>query len=499
MAKALMIVGTGSDVGKSRIVTALCRYFSQRNVSVAPFKAQNMALNSYITVNGLEIGRAQGLQAEAAEIVASEHMNPILLKPSNPYESQVIVHGKPIAQMNFRDYRETKHKELKKIVQDSLAKLQAEYDLILIEGAGSPVEMNLKDRDIVNMKVAEWADADVILVADIDRGGVFAQIVGTLQLLTADERKRVKGIFINKFRGDLQLFQSGLEWIEKYTRVPVLAVLPFHSLPEWEEEDSVALQQKKRIKTNADLDIVVIKYPYISNYTDFIPIELEEDVQIRYVEDMKEFGSPHVVILPGTKNTMADIEFLRQSGAWEKIEEHVAQKRELVGICGGYQMLGVNLLDPDLIESDVLSREGFGFLPMVTRFETKKKTNRVKGIMIGSNLPVSGYEIHMGMLEWKSQQEGMFLLENGTIEGFRHSEFPIWGTFIHGIFDSDPFRYEWLEQVRKRNGLPSTMNRVSYSKQKEKMFENLEEWLIQSIRPKYRQYFERYIIDLYKI
>ncbi|MFV9510148.1 cobyric acid synthase [Tepidibacillus sp. LV47] len=494
MAKALMIVGTGSDVGKSRIVTALCRYFSQRNVSVAPFKAQNMALNSYITVDGKEIGRAQGLQADAAGIVASEHMNPILLKPSNPYASQVIVRGKPIAQMNFREYRETKHEELKKVVQESLAKLQAEYDLIIIEGAGSPVEMNLKDRDIVNMKVAEWANADVILVADIDRGGVFAQIVGTLQLLTEEERKRVKGIFINKFRGDLQLFQSGIEWIEKYTGIPVLAVFPFHPLPEWEEEDSVALQQKPKEKENADLDIVVVKYPYISNYTDFIPLELEEDVQIRYINDVKEFGNPHVVILPGTKNTMEDLQFLKRSGFQQKILDHVAQNRELVGICGGYQMLGEKLLDPELIESNVLSREGLAFFPMVTRFEKEKKTIRVKGETVHSKLPIFGYEIHMGMVEWTEKQEGMFLLENGTLEGFHHPNLPVWGTFIHGIFDSDHFRHEWLERLREKYGLPPRKDRVSFSKRKEEMFANLEEWFIHSLRKEHIQFFDNDMI-----
>lgn len=480
LAKTIMVIGTGSDVGKSIITTALARYFNKNSFSVAPFKAQNMALNSYVTIDGKEIGRAQGLQAEACEVVATVDMNPILLKPSKKNASQVIVLGKPMKEMDFREYSESKHKYLREIVQASLLKLRKEYEIIVIEGAGSPVEMNLKDRDIVNMQVAEWADADVILVADIDRGGVFAQIVGTISLLTDEERKRVKGIIINKFRGDISLFQSGIKWIEDYTGIPVLGVLPYIQLPEWEEEDSVALSRKKVAKPKADLDIAVIQYPYLSNYTDFISLELEEDVQIRYIKDVKDFGEPHVVILPGTKNTIDDLLFLRKSGLEDKILEHVRQQRELIGICGGYQMLSEALLDHTLIESTYPEVKGLGFLPIKTIFYQEKKTERIKGNLINTTINVHGYEIHMGYIEWLSSPNPMFLLDNGLYDGGRHINLPIWGTFIHGVFDSDDFRHYWLEKVRRKYQLPKNKYRISYSKRKEIMFTKLDSWLLDS-------------------
>ncbi len=482
MAKTLMVVGTGSDVGKSMVVTALCRYYAKKGVAVTPFKAQNMALNSYVTIDSKEIGRAQGLQAEAADIIATAEMNPVLLKPSQVNKSQVVVLGKPMHEMNFREYHETKYETLKGIIQQSLKHLQEIYELIVIEGAGSPVEMNLKDRDLVNMKVAEWADADVILVADIDRGGVFAQIVGTLALLTEEELKRVKGILINKFRGDMTLFQSGIDWLENYTGVPILGVLPYIHLPEWEEEDSVALTKGTKKKDNAEINIVVIQYPYLSNYTDFLALELEEDIQISYVKNVKDFGNPHVVIMPGTKNTMEDLQFLRSSGLEAKILEHVAQKKELIGICGGYQMMGNYLFDPNLIESSYPKLKGLALLPMYTYFHTEKKTIRVKGETIANHIPIFGYEIHMGQIEWQRMQTPMFQLTDGSFDGAHHETLSVWGTFIHGIFDSDDFRHQWLEAIRKKYQLSPRNNRVSYSQRKESMFAKLEAWIHDSQR-----------------
>ncbi len=488
-----MIVGTGSDVGKSMVTTAFCRYFAEKGISVAPFKAQNMALNSYVTVDGKEIGRAQGLQAEAAGVIATAEMNPVLLKPSQVNASQVIVLGKPMAEMNFREYRETKYTYLKEIVTHSLKKLQEQFELVVIEGAGSPVEMNLKDRDLVNMKVAEWADADVILVADIDRGGVFAQVVGTLALLTEEERKRVKGIIINKFRGDISLFQSGIDWLENYTGISILAVFPYMPLPEWEEEDSVALSKGIAIKEHAELDIAVIQYPYLSNYTDILPLQLEEDVQIRYVKNGKEFGNPHVVILPGTKNTIEDLLYLKNSGLDKKIAEHVEQNRELVGICGGYQMLGEKLFDPHLIESSLPEVEGLSLLPIQTNFYQEKKTIRVKGTLYQTEIPVHGYEIHMGQIEWKRDYHPMFSIENGSFDGGHHDSLPVWGTFIHGVFDSDDFRHHWLKKLREKHHLPECKDRVFYSKSKESMFMKLEEWLVKGMREEGTRLLKTYI------
>jgi len=481
-AKCIMIVGTGSDVGKSIVTTAFCRYYAQKGMKVAPFKAQNMALNSYVTIDGKEIGRAQGVQAEAAGIAATADNNPILLKPSKKNFSQVVVLGKPLKEMDYREYRETKHEFLKGVVLNSLNKLRDEHDLVIIEGAGSPVEMNLKDRDLVNMQVAIWAEADVYLVADIDRGGVFAQVVGTLALLTEEEKKLVKGVIINKFRGDISLFDSGIEWLEEKTGVPVIGVLPHIQLPEWEEEDSVALSRKKDLKENADLDIVFLQYPYLSNYTDSVALSLEEDVQIRYVKSVEDFGNPHVVILPGTKNTMDDLVFLQESGFADKLKEHVQKGRELVGICGGYQMLGELLVDPLKVESKYDQLAGLGLLPIQTTFFAEKKTKRAAGKLLGTEIPVFGYEIHMGKVEWQEVRQHMFVLEDGTLEGTRRDDVAVWGTFIHGVFDSDQFRHYWLNQLREKNNLPPVEKRISFSKTKEIMYNKLEEWFKGSLK-----------------
>lgn len=497
-AKALMVVGTGSDVGKSIVTTAICRYFSQKGLNVAPFKAQNMALNSYVTIDGKEIGRAQGLQAEAANVAASAYMNPVLLKPTKKNTSQVVVLGKPEAEMDFKEYRETKYDYLKGVILDSLDKLKSENDVIVIEGAGSPVEMNLKSRDIVNMQVAEWADADVFLVADVDRGGVFAQVVGTLALLREDELARVKGIIINKFRGNLELFESGIDWIEDYTGVPVISVLPHIVLPEWEEEDSVALSKPKIKKATADLDIVVIQTPYISNYTDFTSLYLEADVHIRYVKDVKDFGEPHAIVLPGTKNTMEDLLFLRNSGLEDKIRDYVKNGGELIGICGGYQMLSQMLYNPDLVESIYPELKGLGLLPINTTFFPEKRTERVVGKDVLTSNEVYGYEIHMGKVDWLNDQQYMFELEDGVFEGARNTEYSVWGTFIHGVFDSDSFRHPWLDNLREKYGLKAITERVNYSENKEQMFLKLEDWINKNLSEKGSTYFENFLKNVKK-
>jgi len=477
--KAIMVVGTGSDVGKSLVTTALCRYFAEKGEKVAPFKGQNMALNSYITIDGKEIGRAQGLQAEAAKVIATKEMNPILLKPTSDHKSQIIVLGEVWQTLDFRHYREEYYDYLREVVRKSLHKLQAEFERVIIEGAGSPVEMNLKERDLVNMQVAEWADADLILVADIDRGGVFAQVVGTLQLLTESERKRVKGIIINKFRGDLSLFTAGKKWLEEYTGIPVIGVLPWIDLTLWEEEDSVALIRKRKVQAIEEerrkeeelLKIAVLKLPFLSNYTDFIPLELEAGVNLYYVESVEDFGKPHVVIIPGTKNTVLDLEYLKKSGLAEKIHQHVLASGELVGICGGYQMLSEKLYDPDGVESNNKESIGLGYFPMTTTFYREKKTVQVTGETIENRFPIYGYELHMGMNNFSLSIEPLFKLSDGTYEGAKINN--VWGTFIHGIFQGDQFRKHWINTLRHRYNLKEVTNNLKYEERKEEMFQQL--------------------------
>lgn len=335
----LMVQGTASDVGKSVIVTALCRIFAQDGFRTAPFKSQNMALNSYVTPDGREIGRAQGVQAEACGIAATTDMNPVLIKPTGDMHSQIVVHGQPLKRLSAADYREKFLPEAKPLVMDALNRLRRQYDIVLMEGAGSPAEINLKQRDIVNMNLAGWADAPVILVGDIDRGGVFAFLVGTLELLEPEERARVKGFIINKFRGDLSLLQPGLDWLERRTGIPVLGVLPYLPDLDVEAEDSVVLDTYPSAAESAGeqaaVDIAVIRYPRISNFTDFAPLAAEPDVSLRYVDKPADLGQPDAIILPGTKDTIGDLSFLREQG-WDlairrhmELREHARAGRHL--------------------------------------------------------------------------------------------------------------------------------------------------------------------------
>jgi adenosylcobyric acid synthase len=319
----LMIQGTASDVGKSILTAALCRIFVQDGWQTAPFKSQNMSLNSYITFDGKEIGRAQGVQADACRIVATTDMNPILLKPKQDMVAQVVVHGKPYADLEARAYRESYLPKAEVIVKDALERLRSEYDIVVLEGAGSPAEVNLKDRDIVNMRLAGWADSPVLLVADIDRGGVFASIVGTLEILTPEERDRVKGFIINKFRGDVSLLKPGLDWLEERTGKPVLGVIPYMQQLGIEDEDSASLDSKRTLsrrssnhqgKKSDQLDVAVIRLPRLSNFTDFDPLQEETDIHFRYIDSLAEWGEPDVVLLPGSKNTMEDLLYLKESG-----------------------------------------------------------------------------------------------------------------------------------------------------------------------------------------
>lgn len=455
-----MFQGTASDIGKSLIATGFCRIFSDLGYKTAPFKSQNMSNNSYVTMDGKEIGRAQGIQAEAARTEATVYMNPILLKPRNDIHSEVVLFGKSFKTYSGQDYRTSFYEQGLKAIETSLSVLQSQYDLLVIEGAGSPVEVNLKDRDLVNMKVAEMADIPVILVTDIERGGVFASIVGTLALLSPHERKRVKGIIINKFRGDVALFQSGIEWIETQTGVKVLGVLPYLHNHQIDGEDSLSI----RGKAADGLDIAVIRLPYISNYTDIEPFLFEDDVTIRWVEHREQFGHPDAVIIPGTRSTIHDLKVLKERRLDQAIVRYVKSCGTVVGICGGYQMLSEKLYDPYGADTGIrgYEEEGLGLLPVHTTFFVSKKTVRMKGtIHPKSGYPMSGiqgYEIHTGITKKVRDDHRccpFFLYENGReTDGWIQHDHSVIGTYIHHLFHNDEWRTIWLNHLRRKKGLP---------------------------------------------
>ncbi|XEC97209.1 cobyric acid synthase [Paenibacillus tarimensis] len=503
LARTLMIQGTASDVGKSILTTALCRIFTEDGLRTAPFKSQNMSLNSYVTWDGKEIGRAQGMQADACGILATTDMNPILLKPKKDMVSQVVVHGRPLRDYDARAYREQYLTEAETIVKEALQRLRTEYDLVVLEGAGSPVEINLKDRDIVNMRMAAWAEAPVILAADIDRGGVFASIVGTMELLEQHERERVAGFVINKFRGDVSLLKPGLDWLEKRTGKPVFGVIPF--LPDLglEDEDSLSLYDETNRPQAAEhegqqLDIAVLKLPRISNFTDFDPLRYEPDVRLRYVTRAESLGDPDAVLIPGSKNTMDDLLFLRTSGLADRLLAHAAKGKAVVGICGGYEMLGQRLTDPDLTESDISELDGLGLLPLEIRFAVSKRTVRVagEGVLPGMNQinPIDGYEIHTGEVRFSGEAFHPFritdIVSNGGSpaeasglfsEGAATADGKVWGTFIHGVLHNDRFRRSWLNCLRQDKGWPHEENGIEFKLRREEAFRRLAEHVRQHI------------------
>jgi adenosylcobyric acid synthase len=492
--RVLMLQGTASDVGKSVITTALCRIFTQDGYRTAPYKSQNMALNSYVTEDGKEIGRAQGVQAEACGIIATTDMNPILIKPVKDMFSQIVVHGEPFQQMSASDYRNHFLPTAKATVMDALNRLREQYDVVLMEGAGSPAEINLKSRDIVNMNLAGWADAPVLLIADIDRGGVFAFIVGTLELLEPHERERVKGFIINKFRGDITLLEPGLSWLTERTGIPVLGVLPYIEEIKIEAEDSVVLDTfRQKVASCHEIDIAVIQYPRISNFTDFDPLREEQDVSLRYVKSATELGSPDVIILPGTKDTIGDLDFLRMQGLDEGLAEAILLgTQQIVGICGGYQMLGEMLLDPFAVEGgEPRKAKGLGYLPVTTTFLKGKTTVRVQGsLALGQPLtlvtesdaiPIEGYEIHMGETDCLKMNNvaPLFRIEriNGepVEEGWGSKDGSKWGTYLHGLFHNDTFRRSWLDGIRVSKGLRPLGQTFTSNMLKEQEFDRIAE------------------------
>ncbi len=442
MAKVIMIQGTMSGAGKSLLVAGLCRIFKQDGYRVAPFKSQNMALNSFITTEGLEMGRAQVMQAEAAGITPMVCMNPILLKPTNNTGSQVIVNGEVLGNMNARDYFDFKVKLIPDI-KKAFRKLEQYADIIVIEGAGSPAEINLKQNDIVNMGMAEMVDAPVLLVGDIDRGGVFAQLLGTLMLLTKNEKQRVKGLIINKFRGDKSILDPGIEMLEKQGKVPVSGVIPYMELS-LEDEDS--LTERFDNKANGLIDIAIIHYPRISNFTDFNVFEQIPEVTVRYVSSVNELRHPDMVFLPGSKNTMGDLKWMRQNGIEAAIKK-LAEEIPVFGICGGYQMLGCMIEDPDTIEEGGSIR-GMELLDISTVLKKNKIRCQTEGVIDKLEGPLSaisgysfrGYEIHMG--------KTMDGAERNVI-----SKKNVYGSYIHGLFDKGDIANTVIHILAEKKGI----------------------------------------------
>ncbi len=465
-APVLMVQGTASHVGKSTLVTALCRVFRQDGWRVAPFKAQNMALNSFVAVEGGEIGRAQAVQAEAAGVPASVHMNPILLKPEGEAQSQVVVRGRSTGSLSAGDYHRRKM-DLWPIVAESLDGLCDVYDLVIAEGAGSPAEINLRDHDIANMRVALHARAPVLLVGDIERGGVFAALLGTLELLPDRERSLVLGLAINKFRGDPAILEPGLRYLEERTGLPIVGVVPYLfdlSLP---EEDSLALDGLRPTASSGVIDVAIIRLPRIANFDDFEPLAAEPSLRVRYVDRPTALGSPDLVLLPGTKTTVADLTWLRSSGLAAKIARLVSLETPLVGICGGYQMLGRAIRDPLGVESASPEVPGLDLLPIETIFVSEKRTSRVRGVIVSGTGPfagatgssVSAYEIHMGVSHGIASDASPLLAlsdrdgspvddRDGTVS----SDGLVVGTFCHGLFGNTAVRHALVAWLHRRRG-----------------------------------------------
>ena len=466
----IMLAGTGSDVGKSLIATGLCRIFLQDGYSPAPFKAQNMALNSYATPDGLEIGRAQAVQAEAAGIPCSSDMNPILLKPSGEHTSQVVLNGKPSGNRDAYSYfRKEGKDELRRLAHEAFDRLSSCYNPIVLEGAGSISELNLRDGDIVNMSMARYAGADVILVADIDRGGVFASVYGSVMLQTPEDRKRIKGIIINKFRGDLRLFESGRQLLAELCGIPVLGVVPMANHIKIEEEDSVALANKNKSAVGDWVKVGVVTLPHISNFTDFNVLERHPEVSLFYITSPEEIDEADIVIIPGSKNTLADLNHLRKRGFAGRIIRAREAGKSVIGICGGYQMMGNMISDPDGVEGEIRQLPGLGLLPVTTVLTGNKTTRQVKFRFLYSEEICDGYEIHMGHTESNSPlthdvegaQDGCFVDER------------CFGSYIHGILDNPVVLDYILDPYRSLN----SMTDFDYHAFKESQYDALAAWL----------------------
>lgn len=430
----VMLAGTGSDVGKSILATALCRIFKQDGYHPAPFKAQNMALNSYATPEGLEIGRAQAVQAEAAGVPCHTDMNPLLLKPQSDHTSQVVLNGKPVGNKSAYEYWRT-NRQLRDEVHAAFDRLSSQYNPIVLEGAGSISELNLRENDLVNMSMACYADADVLLVGDIDKGGVFASVYGSIALQTPEDRQRIKGIIINKFRGDLRLFDDGRRLLEEICGVPVLGVVPYLTDIHIEEEDSVALAQKSFQLEQGKVNVAVIMLRHLSNYTDFDSLERDPRVHLFYTNNADDISKADMIILPGTKSTLDDLYELRRNGCAQAIIKAHRQGKGVLGICGGYQMMGIEVCDPQHLEGDVERLPGLGLLPTTTTITTEKTTRQVT-----FNDGWKGYEIHQGETRpfGEAEKRPFAVLDDGTKDGYVASE-KCMGTYLHGVLDNPSF------------------------------------------------------------
>ncbi len=475
-----MFQGTGSSVGKSLLVAGFCRILKEDGFRVAPFKSQNMALNSFVTKSGGEIGRAQATQAEAAGIEPTVDMNPILLKPTSDKGSQVIIHGRVYDNMSASEYHVFK-KEAVRFVLESYKRLSEEYDVIVIEGAGSPAEINLRENDIANMGLAELIDCPVFLIGDIDRGGVFASLIGTMELLSDSEKERVKGFLINKFRGDKDLLKSGLKYLEERTNKPILAVVPYIKDIILPDEDGVVLEEKGQGSRGKDrqINITVIKLPRISNFTDLDAFKHEPDVSIRYICEPHELSNSDAVIIPGSKNTIEDLQWLWDRGIAEAIIGYAKRGGMVIGICGGYQMLGLKISDPYKVETDKGEIKGLGLLPVETVLEKEKITEQVEALSLINSAKVHGYEIHMGRTRCVQDINPAFkIVKRGSEDinqndGAVSKDSKIWGAYIHGLFDSDEFRQAFLNAVRVKKGFAISKQNNSFNELKEDAFNRL--------------------------
>ncbi|WP_306537434.1 cobyric acid synthase [Megasphaera sp.] len=505
MAQYIMLQGTSSHVGKSILTTALCRIFLQEGQRVVPFKAQNMALNSYVTADGLEMGRAQVAQAEAAGLLPMVDMNPVLLKPTGNACSQVIIDGRPVGNMSAREYHKGYAIKAFDAVKAALSRLDKAYDTLVIEGAGSPAEINLKDHDIVNMRVAKYLGAPVLLVADIDRGGSLAALVGTLELLDDEERAHVKGLIINKFRGDVSLFTPAVDFLEKKTGKPVLGVIPYIGDLGIDDEDSVSLEEKGAGPLADTVNIAVVKVPKISNFTDFDSLAREGDTTLYYVSHPDELSGADAVILPGSKNTTEDLWFLKEHG-WDKaLKAFMEQGKPVVGICGGYQMMGDAVVDPDGSESDLGCVEGLHILQGTTTFSPEKLTFQVTAEcrslpFLGESIDagtLTGYEIHMGRTDVDGSDAHPFIVTSRSkapcqvTVGAARTDGLAWGTYIHGIFDNDDFRRRFLNVLRRQKGWEDLPVSLHYREEKEAKYDRLAAVVRESLdMPRLRQIIE---------
>ena len=487
IAKKVMFQGTSSHVGKSILTTAFCRILTQDGYNTAPFKAQNMALNSYVTRSGGEMGRSTVAQAEAAGVEPIVQMNPVLLKPTGNSCSQVILLGKSVGNYSASDYQNKYSQQAWDSVKKSLDYMETHYDILVIEGAGSPAEVNLKKNDIVNMRIAKECQSPVFLIADIDRGGALASIVGTLELLDEEERRLVKGLVINKFRGDITLLEPALTFLEERTGIPVLGVIPYLDQLGIDDEDSVSLQDMPKDSVMRDIHIAVIQTPKISNFTDFDAFTHEPDVNVRFVQQGDLIGNPDVIILPGSKNTTEDLLYLKHHGYADEIKELADRGTPVIGICGGYQMLGEKVCDPLHVESDKDEVTGLGLLPYITTMKGEKNTYQVE--FNCENLPfldmsfsaenLKGYEIHMGETVLTGSAQSLFNVvrrSNAPVDlqdGFINDKHHVFGTYCHGVFDNDHLRRAVINALRKRKGLLPLDVKFKYREYKEAEFDRL--------------------------